>query len=218
LPMGLRKQIVERAAIVSFRDERSAEPFRSMPHVRVAPCPSINALSSFVREEALSYTNGNTLLHVRHDTMVPAADQEPRCIAERALAQFARTQGLRVRTINNYKRFPLSAYWTMRYVRRHYASTGLVFTGRLHGMIIAACLGKPVVAFSRDRKIEAVAKTLGLADWVLDYGEAGSVGKLLRATSAFPYERVSSTVMQQCVLNEQYATKVKEFLYSSRYA
>ncbi|MDD5470120.1 MAG: polysaccharide pyruvyl transferase family protein, partial [Candidatus Peribacteraceae bacterium] len=42
LPMGLRKQIVERAAIVSFRDERSAEPFRSMPHVRVAPCPSIN--------------------------------------------------------------------------------------------------------------------------------------------------------------------------------
>ena len=64
-------------------------------------------------------------------------------------------------------------------VIRRYTLSDVVFSSALHGCVIALAMGRPVIAVSGDRKIEAFMTAAGLGDWVLCRGDLDRLIPLL---------------------------------------
>jgi polysaccharide pyruvyl transferase WcaK-like protein len=85
---------------------------------------------------------------------------------------------------------------------REVAAADLVIASRLHGVLMSHLLGKPVVAISFDRKVDAHMETMGLSDYRLD---------IARFESAELRERFASLVAHRREISAQVVERVARF-------
>ena len=102
-------------------------------------------------------------MHVDNYTTVGASAYEAMDVICRAFA--ART-GRPYRKTNN--RLALGGERELAEVLKRYECSDLIVSSALHGCIIATAMGRPVLAVSGDRKIEAFMEAAGLGEWVLN--------------------------------------------------
>jgi polysaccharide pyruvyl transferase WcaK-like protein len=119
------------------------------------PCPSLVAVDE-------TPPPGDGFLHVANYTTVGAV------VYDRMRAEseaFAERAGLRFRETNNRIEPDREAELAQRLSL--YRRSSLVASSALHGCIIAVAMGRPVLAVSGDRKIDAFMQAAGLGSWVL---------------------------------------------------
>ena len=186
--LALHRDAVSRAALAGFRDELSWRPFLDVDHASVIGCPSGIAVRGISRGGRQSHAAGH-VLQVDHPDLLRSVSLRYGADAEAAIV--AATSGLAARmrlplvpTANLIAGTPLAprvkarlaaSRWEIRgaelmasrVVREKYAKAEVVVTSRLHGAIIAATLGKKVVALSGDAKIGEYMVAIGLKNFVV---------------------------------------------------
>lgn len=171
LDRSLLHAIADRAAVCAVRDELTREQLPADHHAVVALCPSILAVS-------VPSERGDDVLHVVNMTTVGGEEYEVMCTTARA---FAAETGRMYHQTNNRVRTGNAEH--MERVVKRYAAADVVVTSALHGCILAAAMGRPVVAVSGDWKIEQFMSAAGLSEWVLQQEEVDRLPAMLRAVS-----------------------------------
>ena len=67
-----------------------------------------------------------------------------------------------------------------------YRRSEAVISARLHGCIIAAAMGRKIVAVAQDHKVDGFMSSIGLSQWVCDPGNLERLPMLLDQLSAQP--------------------------------
>ena len=188
--LELARQVVQQSAGSAFRDRLSYEPFSDLPRTRTIGCPALHAVQ---RMELPVASKGDQprLLRVDHPGLLAGISNRQQLDAAKHVAavceEWARPRGMHVDTTSNMVRrvgrMPdrirarmavttletrLAAHRVAAAVSQYYAPADIVVTSRLHGAIIAAALGKPIVALSNDAKIDQFMSSIGLSDYVTD--------------------------------------------------
>ena len=150
----LLRNVAERADTFHVRDDHTRElvglPGLPLP----ALCPSALAVPQPLRG-GWGLTHSANLTTVGEDVFdLMSAHAEA----------FATATGRPIRTTNNRMETNERA---LSDVFRCYASSDVILSSRLHGCIIGLAMGRPVLAVSGDRKVEAFMDAIGLGDWVL---------------------------------------------------
>lgn len=166
-PVKLLQEIVHRSSLCYVRDDLTREYLAGCQLPKPVVCPSVAVLRESPR-------SGFGILHVDNYTTAGADVFE----AMQASAEaYARTTGRILRRTNN--RLNPAGEGSLAAALSLYEQSDVVLSSALHGCLIAAAMGKKVLAVSGDRKIEASMSALGLGEWVLDYSEVDQVPKRL---------------------------------------
>lgn len=91
-----------------------------------------------------------------------------------------------------------------------YRRADLVVSSALHGCVIAVAMGRPVIAVSGDRKIEAFMSMAGLKDWVLDTRQVAALPALIEKLHTQP--KVSGFARRVRSQNALIAERVRRIL------
>ena len=159
--------VFKRAAKVSVRDEitREAEGHDFVPDPMI--CPSVLAI-------APEPVKSRGVLHVDNYTAVGG---EVFDFMNETCQLFARTTDRAFDRTNN--RIDRARADMMAACLDRYSAADVVVSSGLHGCIIAAAMGRKVVAVSGDRKVDGFMQGIGLAEWCLDYRAAYRLPKML---------------------------------------
>jgi polysaccharide pyruvyl transferase WcaK-like protein len=161
---GPVRRVAERADICVVRDAITAA---FLGRGEVVPCPSVARVFEHPR-------GGGGLLHSANYTTVgaPAYDR-----MRAAGLEYARANGCVHReTANQVERGDLHG---LERVLGLYAMSDLVLSSRLHGCLIGLATGRPVLAVSGDRKVDAFMEDAGLGPWVLQWDDLGALEERL---------------------------------------
>ena len=154
-PVGVLLDVVRGSRLCVVRDDLTRRYLGSCALLAPVVRPSV-VVVDYV-------PSGWGVLHVDNYTTVGASAYEAMDVICRAFA--ART-GRPYRKTNN--RLALGGERELAEVLKRYECSDLIVSSALHGCIIATAMGRPVLAVSGDRKIEAFMEAAGLGEWVLN--------------------------------------------------
>ncbi len=164
----LVRRIVARAEIAVVRDDLTRDLLGPDLHLPApVPCPSLAAISA-------QGSAATGLLHVNNYTTVGA---EAYAVMRSVGGAFAEQTGRVYRETNN--RIEPGREAELTAVLERYRRSDLVLSSALHGCVIAVAMGRPVLAVSGDRKIEAFMEAMGLAAWVLEPDDLDRLPEML---------------------------------------
>ncbi len=166
-PSDLLTQIIGASRLSVVRDELTRSYLAGHALEEPVPCPSIVAIGR-------PRQAGHGVLHVDNYTTAGANVYEA---MERCARGFAEHTGRPYRKTNN--RIPPGDEHAMDATADLYAESDIVLSSALHGCVIAAAMGRKIVAVSGDRKIESFMEAVNLADWVVDIEQVENVPHLL---------------------------------------
>ncbi len=173
-PTRLLEEIIACSRLCMVRDELTRQHLAGCSLPDPVPCPSLCAVDK-------PRHPGWGLLHVDNYTTAGADAYEA---MEAYGREFARqTERPFLRTNNRIE--PGREASLAEHLER-YAAADLVLSSALHGCILAAGMGRRVVAVSGDRKIESFMAAAGLSDWVCDSGEVERLPQMLNALANQP--------------------------------
>lgn len=184
----LAREVVRSSAGSAFRDDLSYEPFADLSGTRVIGCPALHALR-FLDPPLISGSAPRRLLRVDHPDLLAGISRRRNVDAAARFSlvcqEWAEERDYEVDATSNMidrvgkvpdsvrARMGVTPLETRAAKRRafallsrHYAPADIVVTSRLHGAIIAAGLGKRVVALSNDAKIDQFMSSIGLGRFV----------------------------------------------------
>lgn len=165
IDVRLARAVVRRAAICSVRDQLTAGKLGlSAPAVL---CPSITVLP------APGPADGLILHSCSYEESCPNSYWALRTATRRHAA----ITGRKFEETNN--RIKPGSLGELDRLLDKYARAEVVLSARLHGCIIAAALGRKVVAVAHDWKVDEFMGAIGLSDWVVPYFEISRVPELL---------------------------------------
>lgn len=167
-PLALLQSVARGARLCVVRDELTRRLLAIPGLPAPVACPSLAAIEP-------APEGGWGVLHVDNYTTAGAAAAEA---IDRLAAAYARDSDRPYRHTNH--RVEQRGEAGLTHLLRQYAQSDLVISTALHGCIIATALGRPVLAVSGDRKIEAFMQAAGLGEWVLEVSELDRVPELLR--------------------------------------
>lgn len=184
-PIAAVEEVVRRARVVSLRDDLSRSYFHKLNPAPALPCPSLSAVINHCRrtgmlEGAPSPLKGR-LLHVVHDRLVSGAVKEEMTSAAREMALRC---GLCYHETDNM--IPDGNERELTRLLDRYAEASIVVSSRLHGCVMGIGAGCRVLAVSGDLKIESFMSAAGLADWVLEGQDPGSISSNLKTVEEQP--------------------------------
>jgi polysaccharide pyruvyl transferase WcaK-like protein len=190
----LMREVVARAALCHVRDGLTRDFLGGDPLPPPVLCPSLAFIAP--------HEPGRGILHVDNYTTVGAEafdrmDGIARAFGARGRFPFRRTN-------NRLEGRPTRA--GLETILELYRASHIVLSSALHGCIFAAAMGRPVVAVSGDRKIDAFMSAIGLEAWVVDPTETDRVPDLLAAAAAQP--SVSARVAEAVQANQALARKI----------
>lgn len=165
--------IVSRARLAVVRDELTRR-FVDLPLPPAVPCPSLAAVPVA--------SAGRGLLHVNNYTTVGAPVYDA---MRRTGRRWATATDRVYRETNN--RIEPGREDQLGEILRRYALSDIVVSSALHGCVIAVAMGRPVVAVSGDRKIEAFMEAADLSEWVVDTTEAARIAAMLGRIDEQPF-------------------------------
>ncbi|WP_158218566.1 polysaccharide pyruvyl transferase family protein [Synechococcus sp. 1G10] len=154
-PQDLLRRVVSRSPFILLRDRSSGDRLQLSGLRMPMPCPGLLGLSR--------HPLGDGLLHVDNYTTAGAATYER---MEAVASRVAAAEGWSLCRTNN--RIPHGDTNAFDVIIDLYAASSLVLSSALHGCVIAVAMGRPVLAVSGDRKIDAFMQAVGLGDWVLE--------------------------------------------------
>ena len=198
-PTGLLEAVVRGARRCLVRDELTRRYLAGCNLPPPVACPSLKLLTPVPR------TTRRSLHVVNLHSVGPAAFTAMAACAQEFVAETSRSYD---ETNNQVLRDDCDEL--MRRLDQ-YRQADVVLSSGLHGCVLAVGLGRPVVAVSADRKVDAFMKLAGLADWVCPAGALARLPALLRAvnrqadTTAF----VQATQMQHRAFAAQVSAEVK---------
>lgn len=165
-PMDVIRAVVKRSILCVVRDRLSRE------HLAEASVPLPVACPSLVEVDPSPLGWG--ILHVDNYTTVGAEafdfmDSLCRDYAVKTRRPYRRTNN----RLEAVREGDLATCLGL------YAKSDLVVSSALHGCIVAVAMGRPVLAVSGDRKIEAFMGAAGLADWVVDHRDLAQIAPML---------------------------------------
>lgn len=202
-PQQMLRQVVARSALCVVRDELTRGHLGAAGQPPPVPCPSLAAI-----EPAAP---GWGLLHVDNYTTVGPGAFE---VMDQAGRRFAAATARPYRRTNN--RIEPGSEHGLAHCLALYAQSDLVVSSALHGCIVAVAMGRPVLAVSGDRKIEAFMQAAGLGDWVLDHADLAPLGQRLEA---LPGQRQAQAFVEHArTQNRQVAAKVAALSGAARRA
>lgn len=158
-PASLISEIVGRSSLCIVRDQLTREHLAQCHLPPPVICPTVVAVQP----------RGGSLKQLLHVDSYGDVGEE---IYDRmvSIAQsFAAQTGRSYRQTNNL--IPAGHNGRLQQTLDLYGNADLVLTSRLHACIIAAAMGRPVLAVSGDRKVESFMSAAGLSDWVCDLTE-----------------------------------------------
>jgi polysaccharide pyruvyl transferase WcaK-like protein len=164
-PLDVLLDLVRACSVCVVRDRLSHSYLAANGAIEVVPCPSLAAVGPS--------PGGWGVLHVDNYTTVGKAAFD---VMDVACRKFAEESGRPYRRTNNR----ISRTTELESVLSLYKDSDLIVSSALHGCIIPVAMGKPVIAVSGDRKIEAFMEAAGLLDWVLDAAEVENFPQFLR--------------------------------------
>lgn len=193
--------VLTRAQAVVVRDVATAVALRSMDiSSRVIPCPSAVVLDH-------KWPRGNAILHVMHpDLLSDAAVAEMSNVLQSHADQMDTCYHETSNVIRAGSRAELAA------TLMKYSASDLVVSSRLHGCVIAAAMGRRVLAVSCDPKITAFMEMIGLSDQVISGRDVSELSDMLRqgriASPPVPYGRWASD------LNRDFGREIWHWVWS----
>lgn len=153
--LRLISEICARAALVCVRDALTREYLGSPPGATITGCPAFNAVAQ------RPVSGGGLMYADAYDNIGAACYEQVVGILQRYAAATGRpyrqTDNTVAKDDEGARQRLLDAY----------ASSDVIVASRLHGCILAVALGRPVIAISGDRKVEAFMESAGLGRWVL---------------------------------------------------
>lgn len=193
-PLDVVRGVVMRARLCAVRDALT------QAYLAPAAVPEPVACSALAAVEP--QPPGWGVLHVANYTTVGAAAYEAMDEACQGYAEFT---GRPYRQTNN--RIEPDREHEMAQLVSLYARSDLIVSSALHGCILAVAMGRPVLAVSGDRKIEAFMQMAGLGHWVLD---AAQVDRLAARLDELPGQAaVRAFVARARAQNAAIAAEVK---------
>ena len=165
-PLEMIRELVDASVLCVVRDDLTRSHLGNTRLAEPVLCPSIVEIDAA--------PPGTGILHVDNYTTVGAAAFE---VMDYVCREYARAGALPYRRTNN--RIEPGSARELERTLSLYRQSGVVVSSALHGCIIAAAMGKPVVAVSGDWKIDAFMNAVGLGDWVLDAADAAQLPRLL---------------------------------------
>lgn len=181
-PLGLLRAVVAGARLTVVRDELTRQ-LLGVALPEPVPCPSLAAVNSLPL--------GFGVLHVNNYTTVGAEAYEAMRATGQALAAATHRP---YRETNN--RIEPGRSDHLDALLERYRRSDIVLSSALHGCVLAVAMGRPVIAVSGDRKIEAFMTSAGLDDWVLGQDELDQIPQVFErlerqsAASAFVADAV----------------------------
>lgn len=166
-PRKLLAEVIRRSRLCVVRDELTRHHLSEVALPPPVACPSLCAVSSVPE-------TGRGLLHVDNFTTAGQDVYEAMDIFGR---QFARDTDRAYRTTNN--RIETGRKGELQQTLNLYSQADLVLASALHGCIIAAAMGRNILAVSGDYKIESFMNAMGLGQWVCDINELERLPTLL---------------------------------------
>lgn len=173
-PQALLEEIVGKSRLCIVRDRLTHDLLARCDLPEPVPCPSLVAVDQPAQR-------GFGVLHVDNYTTAGADVYEAMDACGRAFA--SRTERP-YRTTNN--RIPPGSEAALSEILARYAASDIVLSSALHGCIVAAAMGRKVLAVSGDRKIEAFMQAAGLAQWVVDLDEVDTLPQRLANLAGQP--------------------------------
>ncbi len=165
---ALVSAIVARSRLCIVRDTLTRDFLGAANLPEPVGCPA-----AAVVEPATGPGRG-VVLHVDHYNNVGA---ENFARMEAIVAAHARRTRRTPRKTNNI--IPANDASALRATLALYAEAEVIVTSRLHGCIIAAATGRPFVAVSGDRKVDAFMAAAGLESWLCPLGDIESLPERL---------------------------------------
>lgn len=200
-PRDVLRRVRQRAEVIVVRDGHTADLLGGGPDIGVAPCPSVVAVPK-ARRGSLG------LLHVANMTTVGEQEYETmRAVGQR----WAAATGRVYRETNNRHSADERG---LEAVLALYRSSDIVLSSALHGCLIAAAMGRPVVAVSGDRKIDEMMAQFCLNEWLLSQEEIGHIEE--RLTDALAHQPPPVAALERArVDGEAVAARVRTLEASS---
>jgi len=200
--MSVVRQVVDRAAVCSVRDDVTSEALGLRGS---APCPSLLAAWRPLHP-------GRGLLHVVNHSTVGAEEYEAMRSAGQA---FARRTGRVYRETSNrithHGSEPhLAALLSL------YTGSDFVLSSALHGCLLAIAMGRSVLAVSGDWKIESAMAAAGLADHVLAQEAVGDVEQRLVQLDRLPPRHTEAFLDHARAANQAVAAQVRRVAVGER--
>ena len=168
------REVFRRAAKVSVRDELT----RAAVGADLVPEPMLCSAVLAITPEPVAKRG---VLHVDNYNAVGGAVFES---MNETCQAFARQTGRAFARTNN--RIDRGRADMLAQCLDRYRNADVVVSSGLHGCIIAAAMGRKVVAVSGDRKVDGFMQAIGLEDWCLDYHEAAGLPDLLDTVAEQP--------------------------------
>ena len=195
-PIDLLEDIVAKSQLCIVRDQLTWSLLSRCRLPSPVICPSICAVG-------LPNESGFGVLHVDNYTTAGADVYEA---MELQTKDFAIATGRPFRKTNN--RIQPGSQSALQQTLGLYAASDMVVSSALHGCIIAAAMGRNVIAVSGDRKIESFMSAVGLADWVLGQTEVSALPRYLERLDE---QRADSSVLTaQRHSNADVASRIRE--------
>jgi polysaccharide pyruvyl transferase WcaK-like protein len=162
-PAALLEDILGRSKLCVVRDEMSRVHLQSLNLEPPVQCPSVCVINS-------SLEKTSDVLHVVNYSTVGETAYELMCKSAKEFTSINKTV---YRQTNNL--IQAGNKVQLEGILNLYRGSGYVLSSALHGCIIAAAMGKKVLAVSGDRKIEGFMNSIGLDEWVLEQNETDTV-------------------------------------------
>jgi hypothetical protein len=200
-PIDLLEDIVAKSQLCIVRDQLTWSLLSRCRLPSPVICPSICALGP-------SNESGFGVLHVDNYTTAGADVYET---MDRLAKDFASATGRPFRKTNN--RIQPGSQSALQQTLDLYAASDIVVSSALHGCIIAAAMGRKVIAVSGDRKIESLMSGVGLTDWVLDQPQVSAFPSYL---SRLNQQRADTSVFDaQRRANADVASHIRQLLIAA---
>ena len=225
--------VIKNSVYATVRDQFTLDQIKSYEQVELVPCPAINEIQVIKKSES-HFVSENVCLQVDHPALLRnhakyKNDENISLMIDAICKSLAENCGLQLVKTENVLQKKSRLQKLMSVFKRdggsieeqvekdisgliadNYLPSKYIITSRLHGAIIGLSLGKKVVGFSSDAKIDAFFSILGLDSWVCEDVEA--LKELVARIDSQP--DVSNAVNDICLKNKKFAEKVRGFYFS----
>lgn len=174
--MEIFQTIFKYSIVTSVRDKLTHNLFNELGSIAKAGCPAHVMITKLeINNESID----SHLLYVDHSDLTTKEELDH---ISSVLNLYGMNIGIQKTLFCNnlcHPKQPVS-----QYLKTYYENAKIIVTTRLHGAIIGLSLGKPVVAISKDTKLNSYFSDFGLDSYITD--NIDNLTEILEKTKTFP--------------------------------